>query len=419
MNARLPLLLCLLLAAPAWATPLQDARVAQREAADALQRVEAARLEVAREHAQVTARVTALKSEGGGILPGVPNADLNAALADSAAVAGRLEDLDRQVESTARRRAEAQAALAQALDGELAARRQALAAAPAAERRARFQALSQLVAERAKLSAPTAAGGRVELPSAEDDEDPEELRALADEARDHAEKVKSRVGALEQRLQALQDRRRLIRAAGAFSSDALLFAEDERTRRIVRPTVSAAAGVASPRNAPGESGADADGDGQPTALAGDERSNTPTPPPARGEENEAPGAPEENFAGGGADPEAQAPGSEPNDADNAEAGGLGAHADDGALEPDPAPAPPPEAGLGGADNAEVDLGAALVVDDAFEPGLLDGPVEGMSSGDLAEQIRAIEAQRRKLDKTVRELEARGSALEQKAEDLEE
>jgi len=81
--------------------------------------------------------------------------------------------------------------------------------------------------------------------------------------------------------------------------------------------------------------------------------------------------------------------------------------------------PPPAVASGGSDPGGADLGAALVVQDTFEPGLLEGDLDELSSGDLAEQIRRIQGRRRSLERAAVGLEARRKALETRASELEQ
>ncbi|MCK6571314.1 hypothetical protein L6V77_09460 [Myxococcota bacterium] len=54
---------------------------------------------------------------------------------------------------------------------------------------------------------------------------------------------------------------------------------------------------------------------------------------------------------------------------------------------------------------------ALVIQDALDPQLLTADVGSLSPDALAEQIRRLEARRRDLEKTVRQLDSRRDALD--------
>ena len=86
-------------------------------------------------------------------------------------------------------------------------------------------------------------------------------------------------GALEERLQALQIRRRVLRAAIAFERDSALFADDERNRRLVRSEAPAVS-VATPR--PSERG---------NATGIEVGAGNPAPPPADPGASRNPGPP--------------------------------------------------------------------------------------------------------------------------------
>ncbi len=413
MLALHPILLALqLLGAPA---VVDGARDAHQRARAELTDVERGRAELAGRHEHLAGEIAALKSANAGpLLRGVADGRLDATLKEAQGLAEQLEVLDRRVADARDRAADARRALVAQLDAAIADQRQALAAAPPAQRRARFEALGRLVAERSRLttSAPRASGGRVQLPDTADTEDPDALRELADETQDHAERVRGDLGRLDARLAALLARRRLVRAATAFERDTQLFGEDERSRRVARaePGTATGRGVGNNREAaPGGQRGGANGDSEAEVATSDGVADEPGVARDAPEESPAP-PPQAGGADSDGDDFAQGP-QGPED-------GAGLNADEVAPA-DPAPEAPEAVAVGSvADVApEVDPGAAVVVDDVLDPGLLEGDLGGLSSGDVAAQIQQIKARRASLVRTADELDARQRALEEKARDL--
>lgn len=414
MFAKAPILFALqLLASPA----LDAARDTHEQARIALTEVERGRAELSGRHEHLAGEIAGLKTASGPLLRGVSDGRLDAKLKEAQVLGERLEALDRDVVEARERVGDARLALIARLDAEVADQRRAMAAAPPAERRARFETLGRMVAERARLLAASQRGstGRVELPAATGDEDPETLRLLAGETQDHFDQVRGDLERLQVHLAELQARRRLHRAASAFERDTQLFGEDERSRRVARAT-EPGTGVASrigdpgrPRAAAtgggggGEAADDRDGDGVTNAgdVPGGARDDqSPPPAPADGDSDEA-----GNFAGAaeGADPDV---------------------GDDAQPEPPSSPEPPsaPEAFVAGGDKVETgggELGGAVIVQPSFEPGQLEGDVGELSSQDIDARIRQLRASQEALKKKAAELEARREALEEKARDLEQ
>lgn len=377
-------LLFALLAQPAAAEPMAVAR-ARHEAAVAV--VEGLAGEQARLRALqevLAGQIAALKAGDRAVLPGVTDGALDVLLKEAHEVASRLEAQDRRVAQAERDEAAERARLLAALDAALAAESGELSK-PDADRRGAFERMKVLVAERGRLLAAAAVESRrvIELPAVQEGTSPDELRALADEATDNAERVQTQLTALEARLQSLQTRRRVLRAAVAFERDAALFAEDERTRRLVR-SEQPVAGVATPRPQPGR------GDSEESPALGAPGRNTedPAPPPAGG--------------GGGFDgPDPPTDEDGPPDLET-----TPEVVDDG---PTGTVAPGP-AGVEGA--------GSVVVETALDPALLAEDVEALSPAAVAEQIRAVEQRRAALKKTADDLEKRRARLEAQARTLE-
>lgn len=415
MRLYLPLLLALLLSAlPVSAAPIDDARGRHVEAQAAFTQLDGERAALAAQNERLAAEIAAAKEAVRP--PLLPGGQLDGLLKNARDLAMRLEALDRDAAAARARLEAARTALVGLLDGEIDAARRALPGLTGAAQRAEFERLRALAAERDALRTSLAAPGRkVELPAVADagDASSDELRELADEARDHAETIQARLAALEERLQSLQARRRLVRAAQAFVRDEALFGEGERTRRVVRVDRDAlGAGAAGPDSArnpdPPVAAVDGRAGGGPAAEpAGASRDDDQAPPPPE--------------AGGGAEfAEGDAPGAE-NDFDG-QASGAGDPADPAAVPDEPAAPPEPVGEIGVAGDlgtlGDSSAGAPLVVDEAFDPGLVVGDVDDLSPQALAEHIKRVEAKREALRRTARALEERRRELERRAQQAE-
>ena len=391
----LPLLL-VLLTGPALAEPLEGARTRFETAHQRVETLESEQARLRASHEALVAEIGRLKATERALLPGIMGGRLDQLLKEAHDLAERLEEQDRRVADAERQAMAERDRLVAALDVALANLNGQLARAdgPAAPRREAFEHMKALVGERSRLLADLAPADRqrVELPPVGDGASPDELRALADEATDNAERVRSQLGALEGRLQALQLRRRVLRAAAAFERDASLFAEDERTRRLVRsdqPAVS----VATPRAPAATGGARGDvAAGAPTVDRGAEMpgEQAPAPPP-------------------------------PSDGAEAGAGDAGNDFDaDGIVDDGPAfVEPAPQVGTVAPGPVSAGAGAGVVVfETALDPALLSDDVEALSPAAIAQQIRAVERRRTDLARTASELEKRRAALEARARALE-
>lgn len=397
------LALLLALASGALAAPptpsLAPARAQHARAVAALQQVEASRAALDRRHEALATEIEALKAAAERpLLPGVRDPRLDDRLKKARALAEALAALDRSA-ATARADVDRlRAVLLDQLDGVLATRRAALATAPPDARRGLFEELKALVAEREALVSPTDRAPIAGLPStASVDEmaSPDELRELADESRDHAEQVQSRLSMLDAQLSRLRERQRLVRAATAFGRDDALFAQDERNRQVVRREDGIATATATPGDRPERTPAPDDGE----AAAVPEADRSPNPDGDDDSADSPPGFAADDGAEG--DPQAGAEGGfEDND------GALAGVVD----EPGPQGLP-----VGAVDEGPV--GGGLVVEEAFDPTLLEG-LDELSPEALARRIAAIEARQAELRRTRSALESRGQDLERRADALE-
>lgn len=409
------------------AQPLDETRAAFASASSAAAVLAKTRQEVAKKHERLGAEIAALKAAVGSLGPSMSKVELSDRLQRSRQLAEALEALDREAVEASERLDRARSALQSTLDSSLIDRQRALATAAPANRRAQFEAIRSLLAERTTLTAAPKTVG-VELPAAVSEAStPEELRELADEAQDNAEKVRTRLDALDERLRRLRQRRRLLSAAVAFQNDTGLFADNQRNRRIVtRPAALRTARAGRGGQAEADVGA---ADRSPTAVAGiggnapaGDGHNAPAPAAdgAQRAEGEPEGSPEGQEFAGAADPD--------QDADQAGAGGADDSPPAAEMEAEAvadadgqgAFFPSPVAVVHDVDapGAPADLGRALVIEDIVDPQLLDGQLDGLSSGAVSGQIRSLERNRARLRKAAIELELRRKALREAAEDLE-
>ncbi len=417
MRLLTPLLLALALltAGAAVAAPaIETARTAHTRATQSLERIESERVALDRAHEALAAEIEGLKAAADTpLLPGVRDPRLDDRLKKARSLAESLAALDRRAGDARDAVETSRRALLAALDAELIARRAALADAPALERRARFENLRGLIAERQALARPAPRTPDPALPETPDDPmaSPDELRELADESRDHAEQVQDRLGMLETQLARLRERQRLVRAATAFSRDDALFAQDERNRQLVRredglPTVTAEAGDR-PNRTPSEQ-TDGDRLGNVDNAAGDAADPEATP-----EADDAADAPP--AAGDGDEGGFEADGD--NDGFQGEPGREELPPDEMVDGPALADDIAPEGVPVGVDGDGIGEAGSVVLQDAFDPTLLED-LDDLSPDALARRIAAMEARRKALEKTRAELKSRGEALERRADALE-
>ena len=321
--------LSLLLATPVWASPLGDTRQVHESAKSDFGRLWAARSALDQAHEALAGEIETLKSaRGAELVPDVQDGTLDNRLKRAKAMALELADLDRRVAAARTAYAGARSALVTALESEILRLQVSLSEVGREERLARFERLRTLVEERRALPvAPVAKTAPVVLPAPPDGVvvSAEELRELVDETRDHAERVQAQLDQITARVDALRERRRLLRAAADFHRDDALFAESERNRRVVTgareglPTVQGPVRtVSNPADgepngrAPAPQGESDDLDGA-QAQANPEPVDEGSPPGAeqensRGESDSDAPVPEQDSASeaGGSDPAPEA-----------------------------------------------------------------------------------------------------------------
>lgn len=371
-----------------------------------LSTLDAERTRVVAEHERLAGQIELLKSAGEArLVPGLPDGRLDGLLKSAQRLAEQLADLDRRhagalAEATAQQRALV-AALGEAL---LAQQAQVALAAPA-ERSARFAALRSLAAEQAAVSRAVVAPARplTGLPRVEvadlDAASPDELRELADEAQDHAERVRRQLAQVEARLDDLKARRRVLRAAVAFRRDEALFAEGERNRVTVR--------------------GDAPAPGRGTPVTSGNGGNTGNPLPVgevgTGSPDPSPAPPAENASDGDQAGAPETPGRGSDDFGNSGGGQPDSDGLPGVETPNVDVSPPVAEPVGAGDVfGPTPTGSLGGIDQSLDPALFAGGAEDLSPRGIARQIAAVEAHRKALAASAVALEARRKALEAQA-----
>lgn len=382
------LLLCVLFAVPSLANPVEQARGAHQRAgqvhAQALARQQQARAA----HEQIVRQIQARKSKAIRNVLGVRDPVLDGLLKQGHDLARTVAEADRAVAAAQARLATERAALLQRLDAALAQTTRAFAQSSGPDKQALFARLQALSVERARLQAAghqTQQPQTVRLPAIAEGASADELRELADEASDNAERVRKQLAALEQRLSTLTMRRRLLRVERTLDGDLSLFGDDERNRQVAR---------AGRLQAP-------DGSGRtPPPRAGDDAANAP-PEVAPTDGIDAPMA-------GGDDPQPGAP--DPSrEFDDTDGDGFG--------EGVPPVEPPPEAVVPEIAPAGANPGNAVVFEASLDPSLLTEDVDALGPAAVAEQLRALRKKQAQLRKAADELAERRKALEEKADTL--
>lgn len=403
--ARTSLLLGLLLTslwgAAAAQPALQPARQAWAQAQAQLDALSAQQAELSAQQATLAERIEGLKAGEGRRLPGLPDAQLQEHLQRAQQLAARLSAIDRAHQEALKAAQHSGAALSEALGQQMLQVQAQIAKAPAAERAALFEQLRGLAQEQTALNQPTAAASTAApaaMPRIADelaDALPEELRELADEAHDHAQRVRQQLAQIEAHLSQLKKRRRLLRATAALQRDDHLFAEGERGRRLVRsqnqqPGRGVSVGASGSANE--RPGGEADS-AEPSGPEGTFEPNVgaePTPPASD------PSTDHEMSWGAGP----------------AEMGGAGGGGGGGGEPPTPQWTPPPTAEP--LDTQLPDQIGQISLNIALDPAILAGDGQNLSPRTLAQQIAAVEAQRKALEASAQALEARQRRLERRA-----
>ena len=235
MLRALPLLLCLLLAAPAGATSgLEQAR-ANAQAARTEARTLRTRQQGLREELNgLAARIEALKAQRQGKL--TAGGELESALRRSQELSGELTGLAQSVSGADGEVERAHLALHTALSQELTRLRSAWDATTDRTERARLvEQMRSVRGEREAVRAALPASQVPALDGAARGDDPEDLLAQADALRDSQDKVRQRLQALKARITEVREERDLDRRMNDFLGEESMF--DDQDRRLRMRTV--------------------------------------------------------------------------------------------------------------------------------------------------------------------------------------
>ncbi|MFB1483345.1 TetR family transcriptional regulator [Corallococcus sp. RDP092CA] len=285
MSRVLPLLLCLLVAAPAGATSgLEQARAKAQAARTEARGLRTRQQGLRDELNGLAARIEALKAQRQGKL--TPGGELEAALRRSQELSGELTGLAQSVSGADGEVERAHLALHGALSQELTRLRAAWD--ETTDRAGRARLLEQMRSVRSEREAVRAALPASQVPALEGaarGDDPEDLLAQADALRDTQDKVRQRLQALKARITEVREERDLDRRMNDFLGEESMF--DDQDRRL-RLRTSGDRGL---QVAPTQRG----GGHLPWVTAGDSEANSPD---YAGDPTPAPGVGGNPSAGG-------------------------------------------------------------------------------------------------------------------------
>ncbi len=234
----LPLLLCLLLGAPAWATSGVEAlRAEAREARTQVRGLRERQQGLSAELNTLAGRIETLKAERRGQL--VAGAELEEALRRSQELSGALTGLAQALAEAESESARRNLALHEALSQELARVRASWDAT--SDRQARAGLLSRMRTLRAERDAVRAALPPSQVPAlgrAEASDDPEDLLEQADALRDTEDKVRQHLQALRARITEVREERELDRRMRDFLGEESMFDEQDRRLRLRRDSAT-------------------------------------------------------------------------------------------------------------------------------------------------------------------------------------
>jgi hypothetical protein len=235
MSRALPLLLCLLVGAPAGAvTGVEQARARAQAARTEARSLRTRQQGLRDELNGLAARIESLKAQRQGKL--TPGNELEGALRRSQELSGELTGLAQSVSGAEGEVERAHLALHGALSQELTRLRGAWDATTDRAERARL--LEQMRAVRGEREAVRAALPASQVPALEGGargDDPEDLLAQADALRDTQDKVRQRLTALKARITEVREERDLDRRMNDFLGEESMF--DDQDRRLRMRTV--------------------------------------------------------------------------------------------------------------------------------------------------------------------------------------
>lgn len=232
MLRALPVLLCLLVGAPAGATTgLEQARAKAQAARSDVRTLRNRQQGLRDELNGLAARIEALKAQRQGKL--TPGGELEGALRRSQELSGELTGLAQSVSGAEGEVERAHLALHGALSQELTRLRAAWDATTDRGERARL--LEQMRSVRGEREAVRAALPASQVPALEGaarGDDPEDLLAQADALRDTQDKVRQRLQALKARITEVREERDLDRRMNDFLGEESMFDDQDRRLRL-------------------------------------------------------------------------------------------------------------------------------------------------------------------------------------------
>lgn len=233
----LHVVLCLLVAAPAWASSaLEAARADSAAARSKVAQTRKSQTDLRRELSDVSARIEQLKAKEGRSL--LENSELETALRHSQELSAQLTELANRLSTEETASQSAAVALLSALNAEVATAREQAAKMPSRdERKALLAQLSALKAEREQLRSllPDSAIPQLQERASTD---PDELLSQADALRDNEDKVRAKVKELEARLADAKQDRDLDRHLRELSRDESLFDDADRRIRLEKDSTT-------------------------------------------------------------------------------------------------------------------------------------------------------------------------------------
>lgn len=228
----LPLLLCLVLGAPAWgASELEAVRTRAQSARGEVRTLRGQQQALRDELNTLAGRIETLKAQRQGKL--TAGEELESALRRSQELSGALTGLAQSVAGAEGEAERANLALHQALSEELARVRSAWDGT--SDRAARAQLVSRMRGLRMERDAVRAALPPSRVPAlnkAESSDDSEDLLEQADALRDSEDKVRQRLAALKTRISEVREERDLERRMSDFLGEDAMFDEQDRQLRL-------------------------------------------------------------------------------------------------------------------------------------------------------------------------------------------
>jgi hypothetical protein len=405
---------------PASADPISDARATLSDAEFLItQRLET-RAELEHRFQGRIDLINRLKAERGALDP-LGDRELRAALGDARAIAEQLNALTTQLNAARQETLAAQAALIGLYDQQLGALEQQLVRAPYDQQAPLLAQLNTLQLERARIRAIHPTLQAPFLPpipqlASLSSSDPDELLAAVGELKDHEERLRGQLQAVEVRLAKLEKQRQIKHMADDFADEDATFSEDQTNIRLSTSRAAVTAGATGSPNPVGggtvSNGGKVDGQG-----------GSPTTP-GRGVETDdaTAGAAEGGSSSGGVGSSSGA--GEPSAPANGTDQPPGFNTDSGAPDPvgggdtpptpnqDPVTTPLPDL------TPTPTITADTIIRSDTDPNvILRGGASPSLSLSSQDELKALRSQRRQLLDHLRDVRAQEESLRQRAQEL--